>query len=114
MRVPGAGGEMNLPDLTGLSPLAVWDCEDRGGVWWRDFRECCAWAVANIRNADSTFRIDFYLVDAPFAVVYRDSRDEAGKLFTDPATGEIARDEPVVQLLTELPPSHLLHDPCGG
>jgi hypothetical protein len=90
-------------------PLATWDTRDHGSPWWGDHPiEISKWAVAHIADANSTYRVEFFLVDAPFAVVCRYTRNDHGHCFTDPETGDIARDEPVVQVLDELPPTHLL------
>jgi hypothetical protein len=102
--------------LTGIKaePLAVWDVrmyhDDMGdrGLYWRNWQETSGWARAHIADVDSTYRVEFHLVDAPFAVVWRYKRNERGWCFTDPATGDVARAEPVVQMLDELPPPHLL------
>jgi hypothetical protein len=87
-------------------PLAVWDVREQ--AWYRIMGEAICWAMAHIDDAVSTYRVEFFLVDAPFAVVWRYKRNEQGRCFTDPATGEIACAEPVVQMLDELPPARLL------
>jgi hypothetical protein len=90
-------------------PLAVWDTRDgKDSLWWQHWREASKWAPAHIADANSTYRVEFFLVDAPFAVVWRYKRNENGRCYTDPATGDIASADPVVQMLDELPPDHLL------
>lgn len=59
----------------------------------------------------ATYRIEFYLVDAPFARVYRYALNDGGRLFIQPATGRPALAEPVTVLLDELPPAELLEAP---
>jgi hypothetical protein len=91
-------------------PLAVWDTREHGftsrGMRW--FREAVEWAQGHIAEADRTYRAEFYLIDAPFVVLYRYAENDQGRTFTDPATGEVATDEAVTQALDELPPRHLL------
>ena len=75
-------------------------------------RACGAitWAGEHIPRRNDTYRVEFYLLDAPFAVVYRYERDEDGYKHNGP-DGEIATEPPVVVPLTELPPEHLLEKP---
>jgi hypothetical protein len=91
-------------------PLAVWDCNERGGLFQEHRVEACAWAVKHLGQevANRTLRVDFHLLDAPFAVLYQVVTDENGrKLARRPAGGPWLAD-PVVQMLDELPPAHLL------
>lgn len=95
-----------------LEPLAVWDTRDYDGAWWWLVREGLKpyeWAQEHIREPNSTYRVDFYLFDGPFAVVHRYARDEDGRLYGDGA--EPVKLPPVVQPLDELPPAHLLRQP---
>jgi hypothetical protein len=50
----------------GVKPLAVWDSTEPG---WCDehWRERTEWAVLHL-DAEFTYRAEFYLLDAPFAV----------------------------------------------
>jgi hypothetical protein len=67
-----------------------------------------SWIVGNIDRARDVFRIEFYLLDGPFAVVHRYKRDGAGCRYFDAATGGAATEPPVLVPLGELPPEHLL------
>lgn len=91
----------------GVKPLGVWDTrEDR---WHRDLAPgASAWAVKHIADANSTYRAEFYLIDGPFAVLYRYVRDETGHVSVTEPDGEPVTAEPVVQALDELPAAHLL------
>jgi hypothetical protein len=91
-------------------PLAIWDANDMHGLFWRHHPEASAWAIEHLGRdvANRTFRVGFHLVDAPFAVLQMCVRDENGRLLNDPATGDLAFAELVVQMLDELPPAHLL------
>jgi hypothetical protein len=93
-------------------PLAVWDTRGDGALWnsFTDgrFTQATTWAARHIQEPRITFRIEFYLIDAPFAVVYRYIRDEEDRLMHDPATGRPRATEPVIQMLDELPPAHLM------
>ena len=95
------------------APVAVWDCNDPGGTWRRHMAEASEWAKEHLPRAADTFLAAFYLIDAPFAVVHRVRRNENGRAYTDPATGEIATEPPATVMLDELPPAHLL-EACGG
>lgn len=93
-------------------PLAVWDCNDAASVIWNAYMECCAWAQGRIADTEETHRIDFHLTDVPFAVVYRYRRLPNGLLAMDwdcEDPPQVAQEEPVVVLLSELPPAWLLH-----
>lgn len=65
-------------DAAGVEPLAIWDTRDPGGLYWTRWREAGEWAQQHIADAFSTYRAEFYLVDAPFAVLYRYKRNDAG------------------------------------
>lgn len=99
---------MSAPALP--APLAVWDVSDgKDSPYWAHWRETSAWAVAHFpRQAEDVYRAEFYLLDTPFAILYRFAEDEQGRRYTDPATGEAARAEPLRMILSELPPEHLL------
>ena len=91
----------------GLEPLGAWIPSAR--EWWDQHRqERIAWAKAHMLRPGDTVRIDFFLFDAPFAVAYRIRRNEDGRPYTDPDTGDIAMEPPAMQVLDELPPAHLL------
>jgi hypothetical protein len=104
----------------GLEPLAVWDVRERLGPW----RRCTAvgeethrsidaaqWLIRNTSPARDIYRVEFYLLDAPFAVVHRYKRNTAGFKYQDPEAGSIAVEPPVIVPLAELPPAHLLRTP---
>lgn len=98
---------MSVAIPEGLDPVGVWDASSRR---WVDehWRERVAWAQQHIPDVDATYRVEFYLIDSPFAVVHRYGRNPGNHKHRDPATGEIARDEPVILPLAELPPACLL------
>ena len=89
------------------APVAVWDCNDPCGAFRSHLAEAIAWAKAHLPDAGSTYLAEFYLIDAPFAVVHTVKRNEDGRAYDDPATGEIAVNEPMTVMLTGLPPEHL-------
>lgn len=100
----------------GAKPLGVWDTTDPDGLWHCGgtldmLHEAVTWAKAHIRRADDTYRVEFYLLDAPFGIVHRHARNADGHIFEDPGTGDVAHEDPVVQMLTDLPPAHLLGTP---
>ena len=57
-------------DIT-AEPLAIWDTRGVESVWAYCMREAGKWAMNHISKADVTYRAEFYLLDAPFAVLYR-------------------------------------------
>lgn len=96
---------MTVPE--GLEPLAGWtsaDPEFRDGVFSaRFFWLSCE---SPIRHLWRTHRIEFYLFDSPFAVVHRYAADIEHRKYQ--VGDEIAKDEPVIVPLAELPPEQLL------
>lgn len=90
----------------GLEPLGVWDTRTVDNAWWYHWKTAVTWANRHIPRAGDTYRAEFYLIDAPFAVICRFKRDENG--FKYQQDGEIATEPPVIVPLTELPPAHLL------
>jgi hypothetical protein len=100
---PAGPSSASLPE-----PLAVWDVRDRANLWWCHADEAIEWAARHINDPNSTFRVEFYLVDAPFAVLYRYAENDEGRRYMNPETDEPATEEPVVQMLDELPPRRLL------
>src|SRR6266487_2996956 len=70
---------MHLPLPQGppaMTPLGAWDtCEP---LWWQHHAEASPWAQEHIPDLDRTYRAEFYLIDAPFAVLYRYAENEAG------------------------------------
>jgi hypothetical protein len=90
-------------------PIAVWDAQDPEGLFWLNWREASAWATEHIRDVNDTYRAEFYLLDAPFVVLHRFAADDAGRHIWDPETeSAMLAGQPVVQVLDELPPPHLL------
>lgn len=97
----------------GLPPLGVW--ESAGPDHWRDGAPRMprvAWlnAVARPRiSTDRLARIEFYVLDGPFAVIYRDEPvPGAVSWYVPPGAGEPAAEPPVIVPLDELPPACLL------
>lgn len=92
------------------APLAVWDTRDGpGSPYWQHFSETSKWATEHFPDgAIDVYRAEFYLIDAPFAVLFCYAEDEFSRRFVDPGTREIAVREPVTMPLDELPPPHLL------
>jgi hypothetical protein len=90
-----------------IAPLAVWDPNLRGGVCWRYIDEVSKWAIEHLDAAGDIILAEFYLIDAPFAIVHRLRRNENGRAYTDPETGELAKEPPATVMLDELPPEHL-------
>jgi hypothetical protein len=97
----------------GLEPLAVWDARDEAFWDGHDalLRACgaIAWAKDRIPARNDACRIEFYLLDAPFAVVTHFARDADG--FKYAQDGQAVTEPPVVVPLDELPPAHLLGAP---
>jgi len=91
------------------APVAVWDPSLKGGVCWRHIDETSKWAVEHLPHAGDILLAEFYLIDAPFAIVHRVRRNEDGRVHNDPATGELAMEPPATVMLSELPPEHLRH-----
>jgi hypothetical protein len=90
-------------------PLAVWDTRTATWFTWA-FSERTHWATEHLQRARDTYRAEFYLMDAPFAVLYRYARNSDGKLYEDPDTGHLVSETPVTQMLDELPPKRLLDE----
>lgn len=92
----------------GLEPLATWDEADPE---WRDggLSARFMWLTQTpIVHVYRTRRIEFYLLDTPFAVIYRYQRDAGGYVTRDRHLDGLAEDEPVIVPLAGLPPAHLL------
>jgi hypothetical protein len=96
-----------------LKPLAVWDAKDRPD-WWTDghTQQMCWWVQTRLtEHAGDIHRIEFYLLDVPFAVVHKFALQDEGLKYLDVATGQAAVEPPVIVPLAELPPAHLLRAP---
>ncbi len=97
--------------------LAVWHVRP-GWHSWEHWREAEAWAFSHgladpgpDGGRTGTYRIEFHLVDTPFAKVFRFALNAAGCHYKDPDTGDAALAEPETMILGELPPEHLRHAP---
>jgi hypothetical protein len=96
----------------GLEPLAVWDTRD--DAFWDGtgalLRACGAitWAGQHIPGRNEAYRIEFYLLDGPYAVVSRYALNADGLKYADPETGGATTEPPVIVPLAELPPARLL------
>ena len=100
---------MNASAPTTTQPLAIWDANDRTGIFWQHQLATSEWAVEHLPNkAVDIHRVEFYLVDTPFAVIHEYANDLAGRRYLDPRTGKAAECEPRTIALDELPPTHLL------
>lgn len=92
--------------MSGIAPLAVWDANARGIEAVRD--QVCEYLADQGLPIDPTYRVEIYLVDAPFARVFTYDQDgEGGERHLDPATGDVAVRPPFDQLLTALPPDSI-------
>lgn len=93
-------------------PVSVWDVN---AADWFDGRwhDRCAWAQDHFPDAaDAVWRAEFYVIDAPFAVLYRWRRAAGWKeykvTYLDPQTRRIAQQPPLTLVLSDLPPAALL------
>jgi len=97
--------------MTKAGLIGVWDAvTDMVSDPWTDspWRERITWAQEHLPDAAETYRAEFFLIDVPFAMLYRYKLNDAGRRFLDPDTGQAAVLPPVRHLLTELPPAELL------
>lgn len=107
---PGRGDLVGAEVTTvAAAPLAVWDVSGNpnrfhGSPHWR---EASLWAKDHGLEPDHAYRIEFYLVDTAFAKVFRYALNSTGHRFLDPTMDRAAAEEPVMVLLSELPPAHL-------
>lgn len=92
----------------GLEPLGVWDAGDplNNQPDVPRWLESAEWAGEHIPQPNATYRVDFYLADAPFAVVHRYKLNENGRKYQ--VNGEPVREDPAIMPLAELPPDRLL------
>ena len=100
--------------MTAMTPLAAWGATEPDVGWarwhsWPRWREAEKWALERglIGDGLPIYRIEFYLIDTPFARLFGFARNDNGHLFTDPATGKAALAKPVDVVLDELPPAGL-------
>lgn len=91
----------------GLEPLAVWDARENG---LGHYIERAEWVERHLGDPRFIYRAEFYLIDAPFAVVHKFARNGDGRKWA--ANGEPVTKPPVTVPLTELPPTHLLRPSC--
>lgn len=93
----------------GQEPLAVWDAKNRPDNWTDGETQQMAWWMQTRMNrfASDAYRVEFYMLDGPFAVVCAFKRNGAGYKHNGP-DGEIATELPELVPLTELPPEHLM------
>lgn len=88
------------------APLLAWDCRDPG---YRPIHDRAAkWLSDHGIDPCGAYRVEFYLVDTPFARVFPYAESEAGWRYWDPATGDAAVGEPRTVLLPALPPAGLV------
>jgi hypothetical protein len=100
--------EFDIPHF--LKPVAIWDARERNWRRSEHFRERTRWAQSHIPECMSTYRIEFYLIDAPCALVYRYQRDDEGHIIHDEATSSPVKLDPVFLALESLPPARTMRD----
>ncbi len=83
------------------APVTVWNPNDPGNVFCRHHDEAAAWARENLPRSSDTVLAEFYLIDAPFAIVHRLRCGEDGKIRGD-------LEPPATVMLADMPPAHLL------
>ena len=88
-------------------PIAVWDTRDRDGLYMLNWREAGEWAQQNMPDANSTYRAEFYMIDAPCVKLYRFASNERGSCYLGEDGGPTT-EPPVMVMLPSLPPRHLL------
>lgn len=91
----------------GLEPLAAWDARD--GYTVEKMQQTAWWIKDHLGRqlAAHVYRVEFYLLDGPFAVVSCYKLNADGFRHNGP-DGKIATEPPVIVPLAELPPAHLL------
>lgn len=97
---------LSLPE-----PLGAWDAKDRPPGWTDDHtRQMTEWVQAHLPvPACDIYRVEFRVLDGPFAVVYSYRLDGDGCKHLDPETGDIAIASPLLVPLSELPPAEILN-----
>ena len=92
--------------MSGIAPLAIWDANAREYNAIRD--QVCEYLAGQGLPIDAAYRVEVYLLDAPFARVFTYDQDsEGGERRLDQATGDVAVRPPFDQLLTALPPDSI-------
>jgi hypothetical protein len=91
------------------APVAVWDAKDRPENWTDGHTQQMAWWMQTCMTgyARDAYRVEFYMLDAPFAIVHTFRCNGDGQRYADPAADGPAVNEPVTVMLSELPPGHL-------
>jgi hypothetical protein len=90
--------------VSGIAALAVWDVNDRG------YTDICIPVMEFLMSqgipVHDTYRVEVYLLDAPFARVFTYAQDDQGRYF-DEGTDGAAVNDPYDVPLTALPPDSL-------
>jgi hypothetical protein len=97
----------------GAGPLTVWDV--RSDPWWDRYRERQRWLDEHGLPAWKMYRVEFWLVDAPFALIFCYALNETGFPRRIPCPGGphdhpgcgLAREEPRTVPLADFPPRDL-------
>ncbi len=87
-----------LRQLHELEPLFAWDA---GAEDWikSPYTERCHWLMANgVYDLFRTYRVEFHLVDAPFAIVFRYVFDDGKRP---------QHEAPKIVMLDDLPPVNI-------
>jgi hypothetical protein len=85
----------------------VWDTREADSPWFRQWPDTARWSSAHLsERRNRCYRAEFYLIDAPFVVLHCFAEDPGGRILG--VDGEPAAADPVIELLDELPPPHLL------
>jgi hypothetical protein len=102
--------------MTEPTAVAVWDIFDpqQSAIcffarWDGDRQaEAAGWLAANLpKGMSNVVRIEFYLIDVPFAIVTRYETDDRNWIILD-SGGRAGITDPVTVVLRELPPERLL------
>lgn len=91
--------------MNDLTPIAVYDAHDDLWTRWDDFQTLLHWLDDNGINPKATYRVEVFLLDAPFARVHAFQLvgEDQTRVY-DPNTGEAVRLPPHDVLLNSLPP----------
>lgn len=74
------------------------------------------WFKSNMHEASGNnrvYRVDFFIMDAPFVVIYQFAINDNGMTYLDPVTREPAVQDPYIRMIDELPPDYLLNGRNG-
>ena len=104
--------------VPGMTPHAVWDVHDP--AWWPGHEAKSQWLRDHRVPVDHTYRVEFYLIDMPFARVFSYHVNEDGRHHWDHGHNPqgcgpghlcgVCRHPPSDVPLSELPPGVL----CGA